>query len=57
MYDILLYYTIGRDKMSKLAANLGYVDSLSSKKHRQINKESLPKEIQHKLKLIEKAFS
>ena len=42
--------------MSKLTANLGYVDSLSSKKQRQINKESLPKEIQHKLKLIEKAF-
>jgi hypothetical protein len=42
--------------MSKLTANLGYVDSLSSKKQRQMNKESLPKEIQHKLKLIEKAF-
>ena len=46
-----------RDKMSKLAANLGYVDSLRSKKHSKIDKESLSKEIQHKLKLIEKAFS
>ncbi len=42
--------------MSKLTTNLGYADSLSSKKHRQIKKELLPKEIQHKLKLIEKAF-
>ena len=42
--------------MSKLTANLGYTDSLSTKQNRKINKELLPKEIQHKLKLIEKAF-
>jgi hypothetical protein len=42
--------------MSNLTANWGYEDSLSSKKSMKIDKESLPKEIQHKLKLIEKAF-
>ena len=44
------------DKMSKLTENWGYVDSLSSKKNRNINTESFPKGIQHKLKLIERAF-
>lgn len=45
-----------RDEMSKIPTNLSYVDSLTSKKHGKINKELLSKEIQHKLKLIEKAF-
>jgi hypothetical protein len=47
---------LGSDEMSKLADNWGYMDSLSSKKNRNIDMESFPKEIQHKLKLIEKAF-
>ena len=42
--------------MSNLTANWGYEDSLRSKKHKKIDKESLPKDLQHKLKLIEKAF-
>ena len=47
---------MGCDEMSKLTANFGFEDSLSSKKHRNIDKESLPKELQKKLQLIEKAF-
>ena len=47
---------LGSDEMSKLAENWGYVDSLCSKKNRDIDMESFPKEIRHKLKLIEKAF-
>jgi len=42
--------------MTVQMANWGYEDSLSSTKNRKIDKESLPKEIQQKLKLIEKAF-
>lgn len=42
--------------MSKKAANWGYEDSLSCKKFKKMDKELLPKEIQHKLGLIEKAF-
>ena len=42
--------------MSNLTANFGVEDSLRSKKNRKINKDSLPKELQQKLKLIEKAF-
>jgi len=37
--------------------NWGFQDSLSSKKIIKTMKEDLPKEIQYRLKLIEKAFS
>ena len=60
MYYIVLHNiwskTLGSDEMSKITENWGYLDSLSSKKNRNIDMESFPKEIQHKLKLIEKAF-
>lgn len=48
--------TLGSDEMPKLTENWGYLDSLCSKKDRDIDMESFPKEIQRKLKLIEKAF-
>ena len=41
--------------MKPFSTNLALQDSLTSKKN-GINEEDLPKEIKHKLKLIEKAF-
>ena len=42
--------------MISLTTKLPLEDSLTSKKNMQIKQEQLPKEIQQKLKLIEKAF-
>jgi hypothetical protein len=43
--------------MKPFTTNLALQDSLSSRKRTEDqNPEELPKEIQHKLKLIEKAF-
>ena len=42
--------------MITITKKLPLQDSLTSKKNMQIKTEELPKEIQQKLKLIEKAF-
>lgn len=49
-------HIIGGKWMQRFTTNMALQDSLRSTKKTEIKKEDLPKEILHKIKLIEKAF-